>query len=160
MTAQKPRKKAKRAYKKHGHSLLKRAINTLGSRGIDKRTKLARALAQWRNSLVEDLGGPEALSTQQEAILDLAVRTKLMLDSIDVWLLQQPSLVNLRKRTLLPVVLQRQQLADSLARYMTTLGLERKQKPVPALSEYLAERYQDKSAQNGDDSAANGSEAP
>jgi len=28
-----------------------------------------------------------------------------------------------------------------LARYMTTLGLERKAKPVPALAEYISERY-------------------
>ena len=141
MTAHRASRKARWGYGKHGLTALKRAINTLGSRAIDRRTLLGRALSQWRASLAQDLGGPEALSTQQEAILDLAVRTKLMLDSIDHWLLQQPSLVNARKRALLPVVTQRQQLADSLARYMTTLGLERKAKKLPALSEYVADKY-------------------
>jgi len=39
------------------------------------------------------------------------------------------------------VVLQRQQLADSLARYMNLLGLERRMRPVQDLRTYLAERY-------------------
>jgi hypothetical protein len=42
-------------------------------------------------------------------------------------------------RALLPVVRERQQLADALARYMTTLGLERRAKPVPSIREILAE---------------------
>jgi len=33
--------------------------------------------------------------------VELAVKSKLMLDSIDAWLLKQPSLVNARKKTLL-----------------------------------------------------------
>ena len=48
-----------------------------------------------------------------------------MLDSVDMWLLVQPSLINVRKRTLLPVVVQRQALADALARYLGQLGLRR-----------------------------------
>ena len=41
------------------------------------------------------------------------------------WLLTQPTLINKRKKSLLPVVLQRQTLADGLARYLAQLGLER-----------------------------------
>jgi hypothetical protein len=54
-------------------------------------------------------------STQQRQVIDLAVKTKLLLDSIDAYLVKQPSLVNHRKRMVLPVVLQRQQLADALS---------------------------------------------
>jgi hypothetical protein len=36
--------------------------------------------------------------------------------------------VNVRKRSLIPVVLQRQALADGLARYLGQLGLERRAK--------------------------------
>jgi len=35
---------------------------------------------------------------------------------------------------------QRQQLADSLARHLERLGLERRARPVPDLSTYLAEK--------------------
>lgn len=75
-----------------------------------------------------------------QAVVDLAVRTKLLQDLVDAWLLQQPSLVNKRKKALLPVVSQRQGLADALSRYMGQLGLKRTPKPVPRLAEYIAGR--------------------
>ena len=124
-----------RTYSKHGLTILKRAVNGLVDRVIDKRTVTGKALAKWRADLITDLGGAERISTQQSALIDLAVRSKLLLDSIDAWLLTQPTLVNARKRSLIPVVLQRQTLADGLARYLTQLGLVRRHKvrPITAL---------------------------
>jgi hypothetical protein len=86
--------------------------------------------------LVRDLGGDTSI--QQDTIIDLAVKSKLIIDSVDAWLFAQPSLVNARKKALLPVVIQRQQLADSLARYLIQLGLERRTK-VQTLAEMLDE---------------------
>ena len=103
-------KRPPRVYSKSGINTLKGAVKALGTRAIDKRTGVGKALAQWQFELVQDLGGAEAISTQQRAVVDLAVKSKLILDSIDNWLLQQPSLINLRRRALLPVVTQRQQL--------------------------------------------------
>ncbi len=88
-------------------------MNRLGARVIDKRTSLGRALARWRADLVADLGGPEAVSVQQGAILDLCVREKLMVDSLDAWIIQQPSLVNRRSRSAIPILAQRTQIADA-----------------------------------------------
>ncbi len=133
--------KNSRTYSNHGLYRLKGTIKQLGGRVIDKRTALGKALSQWRESLIDDLGGKEAISTQQEALVDLCVKSKLVLDSIDVWLLTQPSLINLSRQALIPVVRERTQLADSLARYLGQLGLERKAKTVPPLDEYLAARY-------------------
>lgn len=48
-----------------------------------------------------------------------------MLSSVDDWLARQPSLIDRRKRALLPVLRERQQLADSLLRHLQALGLER-----------------------------------
>ena len=132
------RPRERRAYSRHGLVKLRAAVRTLGPRVLDRRTTLGKQLAAWRADLVRDLGG--AVSTQQAAVIDLAVRTKLLLDSIDAWLLVQPSLVNARKKALLPAVRERQALADALARYMNTLGLERKARDVPSLANYLAER--------------------
>ena len=123
-------KKPPRSYAKHGLTTLKKAVKGLGGRVIDRRTTLGKALAKWRGDLIQDLGGREAISTQQEALVDLCVKSKLILDSIDAWLLVQPSLVNARKRSLLPAVRERQQLADGLARYLNQLGLERKTKTL------------------------------
>jgi hypothetical protein len=114
---------------------LRGAVRALGPRVVDRRTTLGKQLATWKANLVRDLGGD--VSTQQAAIVDLATRTKLLLDSMDAWLLVQPSLVNARKRALLPVVRERQQLADSLARMLERLGLERKEKKMD-LAAYLA----------------------
>lgn len=107
---------------KHGFYSLKKAI----SRKIDMRTSAGRALVQWRTSLVADLGGD--ISTAQGQMIDLACRSKLLLDSIDAWLLTQPSLVNRQKKCLLPVVKERQSLADGLAKYLMALGLHRTQR--------------------------------
>jgi len=138
-----PRKspKNRRVYQKHGLYALKGAIKEANGHGdwLESLGDVGVALMAWKADLIADLGG--AVSVQEVAVIDLATRTRLMLESVDRWLLQQPSLVNKSRRQLFPVVLQRQQLADSLARYMTTLGLERKAKPVPALSEYLDANY-------------------
>src|SRR5437016_3840457 len=71
-------------YQKHGFHALRRAVQTLGSRSLPPRsTALGRALHEWRAALIADLGGEEAVSTQQLALVDLAVRTKLLADSVD-----------------------------------------------------------------------------
>jgi hypothetical protein len=50
----------------------------------------------WRQDSIHDLGGN--VSTQQDAITSLAVKIQLIFDSDDVWLLQQPALIDKRKR--------------------------------------------------------------
>jgi hypothetical protein len=121
----------------HGHISLKRAIKTLGSRTIDRRTSVGKALSQWRAELIADLGGLDAISTQQRAVVDLCCTNKLLLNSLDAWLLQQPSLVNHRKKSVLPVLLQRTQLAVGLAKYLGLLGLAKRARPMLSLNELL-----------------------
>jgi hypothetical protein len=135
-----PPTRRRRRYSRNGFYALKATLRQLGPRTIDRRTSLGKHLAAWRAELVTDLGGEEALSTQQRALVDVLVRQKLLLESVDSWLLVQRTLVNSRKRTLLPVVRERQALADSLVRYLAQLGLERRAKPVPSLDDYLRQR--------------------
>jgi hypothetical protein len=115
-------------------------VRTLGDRAIDPQTPVGRALTRWRSELLGDLGGPESVSTQQLAIVDVAVRTKLILDSVDAWLLAQPTLVHHRTRSLWPVVWQRQRIADGFTRALLGLGLERRTKGVD-LARVLAEPH-------------------
>lgn len=137
MKAEESSNKPKRVRHKHGFTAaLKQRYQTDLAR-IDGRTTLSRRLAAFRASLVADLGGADAVSVQQSVLIDLAVTNKLLLDSLDRWLLQQDSLVNQRRRAVYPIVLQRQTVADSLARLMTQLGLERKAAPIATLSDYL-----------------------
>jgi hypothetical protein len=76
---------------------------------------------------------------------DALLATKLLLDSVDVWLLQQDTLIIKRKKSIIPAVTQRQVLADALSRYLTQLGLQRRVK-VKSLHEILS---------NDDDTPAN-----
>jgi hypothetical protein len=145
------------ASSRHGLNRLRTTVKALGGRVIDRRTALGKTLARWRDDLLVDLGGPEAVSVQERAIVDLAVRTKLLLDSIDAWLLVQPSLVDKRRRCVLPVVRERTQLADALGRYLAQLGLRRRAKRTSSLEDYLTQRYADGAERNQDDSIQPGS---
>jgi hypothetical protein len=113
---------------------LKASVEKLGTRLIDWRYRVGRELAKWQAELIADLGGPQELSTQKRVIIDLCLRSKLLIDSIDVWLLQQKSIINKNKRTLIGAVKERQAIADGLTRNLQLLGLDRKAKP--ALKDY------------------------
>lgn len=123
---------------------LKAAVHDLGSRAIDKRTQVGRALAAWRAELVADLGGIENVSTQELALVDEAVKTKLILDSVDAWALSQGSLIDKRKRTVLPVVRDRNTLVSTLRQLLGDLGLRRRVTESPDLGAYLASRAADR----------------
>jgi hypothetical protein len=120
---------------------LKTRVKVRGLHAVDRRTAAARALFAWRDELITDLGGKAAVSAQQRALIDLATRTKLYLDTLDAWLMEQPSLVVTKRRAVVPVLRERQQLADALARNLLALGLERKSRPVQSLAEYVAQTY-------------------
>ncbi|MEE9159100.1 MAG: hypothetical protein V3U60_12015 [Gammaproteobacteria bacterium] len=128
----------RRAYSRHGLSALKARVRVRGFQAIDRRTAAARALLAWRAELIADLGGEEAISTQQRTLVELATRTKLYVDSLDAWIMEHGNLMNARKRAVLPVVKDRMQLADALARYLAALGLQRRTKQVQDLGSYLA----------------------
>src|SRR5689334_8916192 len=84
---------------KHGFNRMKRALALQSNKQIDGRTIAGKALAKWRANLAGDLGGD--ITTAQSQMIDLACRSKLLLDSVDNWLLAQPTLVNSRKKSVL-----------------------------------------------------------
>lgn len=134
----------RREYQKHGLYAAKRALMQFSKRAIDGRTDVAKTLKKWRQDLIRDLGGDASI--QQEEIINVASKTKLLLDGTDAWIFRQPSLVNARKKALLPIVRERQALADSLVRYLSILGLERRVKQQ-TLEELLS---QDNEEDNSD----------
>lgn len=124
-----------------GIEKLRTTFRELANRGvdpIDRRTKAGRAIAEWKQTLIQDLGGPEAVSAQQRVIIDLAARSKILLDTVDAYVFSMRSLVNRKTRQLYPVVRERFEISNALAGYMSRLGLERREKPLPSLQEYLA----------------------
>ena len=111
-------------------------VKLRGFKAIDRRMVAARTALSWRAELLEDLGGEAEVSAAQLALVDVAVRTRLYLDHVDAVLMERASLV-VRGRRLLPLVEQRQRLADGLARLLGQLGLERRAKPTPSLRDFL-----------------------
>ena len=115
--------------------------DTLVNRTIASDSPVGRALTAWREELIADLGGPEVVSVQQRTIVELAARSKLILDSIDAWVFSQSTLINKFSKKLYAVVTERQSIANGLANYMNQLGLQRRTKPVQDLTAYLASKY-------------------
>jgi hypothetical protein len=123
---------------RHGLSALKARVSVRGMAAVDGRTTAMRAVAAWKADLVRDLGGDP--SAQKLTLIDSATKTMLYLNHVDSYLMQAPSLVNKRKRALLPILRERQALVDSLARLLSQIGLERQAKPIKPLDQYLAEK--------------------
>jgi hypothetical protein len=103
----------------------------------------ARGLVEWKNELVTALGGEENISPQEHALLEMIVRTRILIDGVDAFLLGQETMVNKKKRAILPALRERQSLVDSFARLLGQLGLKRREKPIPSLHEYLAEKREE-----------------
>jgi hypothetical protein len=111
----------------------------LGGRAIDRRTAVGQALEAWRADLVADLGGREALSTQRAQLVDLAVKSKLLIESVDAWLFKQASLVDAKRRCLLPALRERASLVTQLQSLLKDIGLDRVAKKAPSILDIVRE---------------------
>ena len=143
-TAPNPRKTKRdssRNATKHGLNSMKTSLKVLGNRAIDRRTKYGRALYVWRGKLIDDMGGEHTVTAAQLQVIDSAIKTKLMLDSVDAYILELgDKIINKRNRCLYPVVQQRSVLANDMLRFLSALGLERRAASVPTLESYIEAR--------------------
>ena len=133
---------------KHGLRGLMARVSARGLKALDGRSAGYRALVEWKAELLRDLGGEESLSTQEKVLVDLALRTKLFIDHVDLFLMEQESLVNKKRRSAYPILAQRNSLVNVLVNVMGQLGLERREKRVGSLAEYLEAR---EAGKHGDD---------
>ena len=106
---------------------MRRTLRALTTRRLDGRSAVAVAVRTWKADIRRDLG--DDLTRAQETILESAAQSWVILRSLDDYIARQSTLVT-KKRTVLPVVLQRQQIAEGLAKHLDRLGLERKAKEV------------------------------
>lgn len=140
--AAKTRNKAKREYRRHGVTPVKRAVYARGIEALDGRLKAVRDLREWIEELTADLGGPEAVSVQQRTLIELAARDKAVLDHLDAWLLEQRrEPIDKKRKRLWPIVRERTAISESLARKLQALGLERRKPPAQELTAYVQEKY-------------------
>jgi hypothetical protein len=127
--------------KKANVTKLKAALKAVPLTAIDRRTTLGAEVFRRREQILSDKGGAENVSELMLDLIDRYLRSTILLESIDSFLFQQTTLVNRKKKSLLPLVQQRTQLVDSSLRLAQAIGLERV-KPKRRFSEYVAERGQ------------------
>lgn len=121
----------------HGVKALKRAVRTLGGRSIDKRTRVGKRHAHLRDSIIGALGGSAVLTPQKRVLVDEMILTKLMLDSVNAWIVAQPCLINKRNKSVIAAVKDRNTLVNVLRMLLGDLGLERHTTLIPSLTDYL-----------------------
>lgn len=133
----------KRAYQKHGLRALEGALAKVDEvNWLEDVGPAGHALRAWRDDLIDDLGGPDRVGTAQRSIIETCCGTYLMLKHVDAWILKTGTLVNKRSRRLHPVIVQRMRLADSLAKHLSLLGLEKREVPND-LRNYIGANYSD-----------------
>lgn len=155
MTVKKVRKGGKlRPAKRPNMHAIKTAVMVQGCWKIDRRSLAAQQLFRWKRSLVSALGGEQEISPQRMCLVDLAVRTRLFVEALDAYLLGQKSLLNVKERSVVPVLLQRQSLADSLTKILKTLGLNRQHGKILSLREYWNTPITEASSDESEDTEA------
>ena len=124
MTASRPpRNRARRPYHQHGQGVVSRALPHLMERVLDPAlpetalSLIERAARDWRQQVLDDLGGLDAVSATKRALLDAATGSMILLASLDAYvfaLAGQGGLANRKHRRVFPVVLDRMRVADGL----------------------------------------------
>jgi hypothetical protein len=144
-----PRNRARRPYHQHGQGIVSRALPHLMARVIDPHlpteslSPVERAARDWRQQVLDDLGGLDAVPATKRALLDAATGSMILLASLDAYVFElagQGGLTNRKHRRVFPVVLDRMRVADGLARQLQALGLDRVERPPVDLAQYLAQR--------------------
>jgi hypothetical protein len=146
-SAKPPKLKRSTGRSRLGLHALKAKVNIHGVDAINKSTAAGRLLVEWRDELVNALGGSDAITPQQKCLVEIACRSKLICDHIDWFIMQQETLIFFRKKSAYPIVLQRAQLAAQLEKTLTTLGLQRVAKKLPSFDEYMKELAAKKEAE-------------
>jgi len=99
---------------------------------IDKRTNAFKMFDRLVGEIEVDLGGREQLSTIERALVEAFVGAAVTLHSLNTKLaLGQP--IDLSQHA---------QAVSAMVRVASRLGLERRAKPVPTLSDYLRDQQQ------------------
>lgn len=134
----KPYNETKATSTTHGLGVLKRAVKELGARALDGRTTLAKELEAERQELIQALGGESEVSPQERALISMIAQKRIRRKIAAQWALLNPDkLFDRRKRSFAPLAMQLEQLEESESRLLEKLGLKRRAKQIPSLTDYL-----------------------
>lgn len=163
-------RRGKGSREKHGLGALRALVRELmaSSRNdeplplseLDGRTRAAKALMELRRDMIESQGGEEAVTPQLALLVDLAITDQVVVGSLDAWLraylLNGGDITDTDKDgrvAIAPLVRERAYLADSMAKRLAMLGLDRVPAPTKGLSDHLRTRYGKRDRDPSDDGA-------
>jgi hypothetical protein len=116
--------KRNRNARKSGRYALEKSLKRDGFSVLTRRQR--EAVREWRDQIIVDRGGRQQWSQLQLMQLERFIITEILIQSIDSYLMTQSSLVNRRKKSLYPVVVERGRLAELSLKLATAIGLDRK----------------------------------
>lgn len=121
----------------HGAWTLKRALD-LGK--LDGRSEAGQAIKRLRMQLEADLGGADTLSTQERLLVDRIVKKALIIEALESYSLSRKSIF--KRNGELIGALGRHYLSytEALRRDLLAVGLQRRTRDVPSLTDYLSAR--------------------
>ena len=134
------RNRATREYHRTGAYPVERALPFLVERVKDPHvadaalTPVERGARAWRGEVLHDLGGPETVSAAKLALVEAALGTKIVLDSLDRYLFELASidgLANRRNRRAYSIVADRMRVADCLTRQLADPRPRPRRAPAP-----------------------------
>ena len=144
-----------RRYDKSGVNSLQRAMPHLLERisddAITDLTPVEQAAREWKEGVIADCGGRQALTHAKLALISSATGSWIILSTIDQYvfaLAQTQGLTSKKHRRVWPVVEQRARIAESFSRQLQMIGLERRSVPQ-TLDEVIASAKAAQT-QNGD----------
>jgi hypothetical protein len=89
--------------------------------------------------LLNHCGGEHLVSAVRRRLIERVVFTEYQLDCLDLYLVELgPRIVNRCKRTLIPIVQERDALGSTLTKLYDQIGLDPTKPPIPTLAEYMA----------------------
>jgi hypothetical protein len=135
--------KSNKNAQKHGHWARKLKLTNAPLAAISRQNGIGKAVLEKADRIIADHGGRENLSEFQLDLVDKYIKQELLINGIDAWIFSQTRFVNLRKRALHPILLERNKLIETSMKLAASLGLKRESKPTPSLQEYLASKEQD-----------------
>ena len=104
---------------------------------LDRRSALFLELQSAYERLAAGVGGLEVLSPQKLSLLPTCAQLWLELDTLNHYIAKNGNLIDRRKKTLRPIVHDRNKQAMTLKVLLEVIGFDRSPKPVESLASYM-----------------------
>lgn len=128
----------------HGLHTLKSELKKRGLRALSRREQ--EAIRDFRESIIQDLGGHDQVSTLQQQSIEAYIYTVILRNHCDAWLAaairqkkkgNRHPLINSKRKAVYPIVKDRIALVNSEFQQANTLGLKRVARRGPSVFELM-----------------------